>query len=114
VELAEDTFEIDGGDIHLSIPKTRLATGKGPATKQIAQLVAAARQAAEIEDSTSNEVIREEVEAYGRLDSPNFARDLKQLDEFFTFPGGGGRDWRVRVRRSSFVEAGELVSELNS
>jgi len=112
-DLIDDTYEVDDdGNLSLSIAKSRLEAGKAGATKQIATLLAAGRQAAGIETSTPNSIVRAAVEAYGRYDSPNFSATVKELDDILSFPGSG-RDWQVKVRKASFGEVGTLLRAIH-
>lgn len=112
-DLVDETYELDAeGSLTLSIAKSRLELGKAGATKQIVALIAAGRQAAGIETTTSNGIVRAEVEGYGKYDSPNFAATVKELDDIFSFPGTG-RDWHLKVRKAAFGDVGDLLKKIH-
>jgi len=111
IEVIAEAFEVEDGVPQLTIPRSKLATSKKAATKQIALLVAAARQAAEVEDWTESKTLRESADAYGKYNSPNFAAAISELEDDFSF-SGKGRTRRVKVRRDGFKTAGALVKQL--
>lgn len=110
-ELIEDTYEVVDGSVNLAVGRTKLETAKTKGTKQVAHLLAAGRQAAGLEDSTETKVIRAVADDYGKLDSPNFASAVAELDEFFKITGEGAAK-RLKARRGAFEEAGKLVTKL--
>jgi hypothetical protein len=110
-ELVSEAFAIEDGEPSLAVARTKLANTDQGAAKQIALLVAAARQAAGVEDWTDSSVIREAVVSYNRFDTNNFAKAVNALEDDFSF-SGKGQARRVRVRRDGFRNAGALVQEL--
>ncbi len=111
LELIDESFEVEDDEPKLTMSRSKLASSKKGATKQIALLVAAARQAAAIEQWTESKVIRDVVEGYGRLNSPNFAVAISELDDDFSF-SGTGQNRKVKVRRDGFKRAGGLIQSL--
>lgn len=110
-DVVDEAFEVEEGTPKLTIPRPKLAKSTNAATKEIALLVAAARQAAEIEMWTDAETIREAVEGYGKFSSPNFAASVSALDDDFSF-SGKGKSRRVKVRRDGFASAGAHTGKL--
>lgn len=111
VDLVDEAFEAEDGMPTLIVPRQKLAKSANAATKEIALLVAAARQAAEVESWTDSKTIREAVEGYGKFNSPNFAASIAELEDDFSF-SGKGQSRRVRVRRDGFTSAGALTKKL--
>ncbi|SRR6266508_605079 len=111
IDVIDEAFEVEDGVPQLTIPRSKLANAKKAATKQIALLVAAARQAAEVEDWSESTMIRETVERYGKYNGPNFAAAVSELEDDFSF-SGKGQSRRVKVRREGFKNAGTLVKQL--
>lgn len=110
-DATEATFDLDEGEIRLSVPARKFNAQKSRATKEIALLVAAGRQAAGVEERTEVGVVREVVSDYGKLDPPNFATTIREMDEEFNISGSGQRR-RVKVNRKGFERAGQLIKEL--
>lgn len=111
IDLIDEAFDVEDGTPKLTIPRSKLSSSKKTATKQIALLVAAARQAAEVEEWTESKVIRDAVEDYGKYNRPNFAAAISMLEDDFSF-SGKGRSRKVKVRRDGFKDAGTLVKQL--
>lgn len=111
IEVINEAFAVEDAVPQLTIPRSKLAKSKRAATKQIALLVAAARQAAGVEDWTESKTIRESAEVYGKYDPPNFAAAILELEDEFSF-SGKGKTRRVKVRRDGFKAAGALVTQL--
>lgn len=111
IGLIEEAYEVEDGVPQLTVARSKLASSKMAATKQVALLLAAARQAAGVEDWTEFDKIRESVEMYGKYNSPNFARTIAELEDEFSF-SGKGQSKRVKVRRDGFKSAGSLIGQL--
>lgn len=83
------------------------------ATKQIAMLISAGRQAAKAKfdkSGTSFDVIRKECDQYNVLNKSNFTSYLKQLKPKF-LTEGKGIDQSIRVTPQGFVEAGNVAKK---
>jgi hypothetical protein len=110
-ELVDDTFHLDGDEIRLSITSGQLDSHMGRAAQQIAVLVAAARQAAgDDEEWTDTATIRAVANDFDKLNR-HFAEQLDELRDVFSF-AGNGRGRRVKVKRTGYERAGELVRRL--
>jgi hypothetical protein len=104
-------YEQDG-DLGIGVAHTKLASGKASATRQLALVVAAGRQAAGLDDGWTNVgTIRRWCEEFGKFDSPNFAATIREIGEVFSFRGQGQRR-EIRVLRPGFEKARQLVEEL--
>ena len=114
--LSEDVvgrvfYEVDG-EIGLGVSAARLDQSVARATKQIALLVAAGRQGAGIDDGwTSTGVIRETCRDFRKLDAPNFASAITEMDDAFVFRGKG-QNRVVRVAQPGWSKVAELVERL--
>jgi hypothetical protein len=99
--------EIDGDDIHLISPRNALEETTRDAARQIAVVIAAARQASGLDDgSTPLAVIRARCDYHGVADS-NFSRFMKDI------PGtritGTGQNRALVVNIQGFEAAAALV-----
>jgi len=110
-DVVEDTYEITDDGVSLVVSPSKLEQQKTKATKQIALLVAAARQATG-EEWTQSKTIRAVVDDYGKLDGPNFASSISELGDFLKFAGSGPAR-RLKLRRSGFDEAAALIKQLH-
>jgi hypothetical protein len=109
----EASFDLDEDDIRLTVPARKFNVQKSRATKEIALLLAAGRQAAELEERTEVGIIRDVVNDYGKLDPANFASTIREMDEEFII-SGSGKQRRVKVNRTGFERAGELIKEMQA
>lgn len=111
-DTVAQVFDETDGKIDIIVAPRKLASGKAPATKQLATLVAAARQAADVEEWTDADEIRRFVEDFKRYDSANFASTLKEMDDIFRVKQNG-RKISVKLGRSGWDRAAELVATLS-
>jgi len=92
----EQVYAVEDGEPILVVAAKKLPTNKSAATKQIAQLVAAARQVAKVEEWTGVGTIRPVVTHYGRIDPANFATSLLQMDSVAVIKGKGmSREFKI-------------------
>jgi hypothetical protein len=110
-EVVAEVFDERDGQIDLIVAPRKLDARKGPATKQIALLVAAARQGADIEEWTDADEIRRFVEDFKRYDQANFASALKQMDDIFRVRQSG-RKVSLKLGRPGWDRASEFVAKL--
>lgn len=110
-ELIADVFDFSGDDPEIVIATSKLDREKAAASKQLALLVTAARQAIGKEDWTSAGVIRDVCRDYGKLDSANFATTLLSMGSIFNFRGKG-QQREVKLTRHGYERAATLVQEL--
>jgi hypothetical protein len=107
-----EVFHIEDDRPILIIGTGKLESGKGPATKQIALLISAARQAGGWDsDWTSVTEVRPVAQNYGKFDSGNFASTIKEMDDVFNFTGDG-QSRKIKVNRKGLEEAAALVKKL--
>lgn len=107
----EDIFDEQDGSIGLIVAPRRLDGAVASGTKQIALLVAAARQGAQLEDWTSVNEIRRWCEEYKRYDSTNFSKTIGSMDNVFGMRGQK-QQRQLKMSRPAWDEAAELVREL--
>lgn len=108
----EEVFHIDGESLALSIGTSKLPAQKSAGTKMIALLLAAGRQAGGWDaEWTAASDIRTVCEAFGRLDGPNFAGTIKEMDDEFSF-SGAKQSRKVKVKRKGFEDAAAHVKKL--
>jgi hypothetical protein len=111
-ELVGEVFHVDeDGTVRLSFGPSKLDRYKSAATKQIALVLAAARQGSGQEEWTDTGAIREVTQEFGKFDPPNFASAITELADFFGF-SGAGRSRRVRLNRAGYEEAARIVERI--
>jgi hypothetical protein len=111
-ETAERVYHVDGDDLRLVLSSTKLSGAKKTATEEIALLVAAGRQAARLDQETTDaERVREVAEHYRRYDSPNFARTIKDMHAVFIVRENG-RKKMVKMTQPGWEAAQALVSRV--
>ena len=110
-ETVSRVFNQNGDDLELVVAFGRLERTNTGATKQIATLVVAGRQAAGLEEWTSAAVVRGWCEQFKKLDSNNFASTLRQLENLFTFRGSPQARF-LKATAPGWERAGELVRQL--
>lgn len=107
-DLVEQVFSEKDGEPILVVSSRKVASNKSAAAREIAQLIAAARQAVGLGEWTSVGVIRDVVNDYGRLDSSNFAASLQQLDGVVVLRGKGLQR-EIKVTRQGFEAVSDMV-----
>jgi hypothetical protein len=106
-----DVFAVEGGNVMLHVASTRIATTKSRATREIALLVTAARQGADIDESwTDVSHIRDALAQYNRYDISNFSRYLRETGDVFNFRGKPIQ--QLRLTRPGWEAATQLVKTL--
>lgn len=111
-ERLREVFNVtEGGEIELVFPAGKIERKLSSGTKQIALLVAAARQATALDEWTSFANIRAWCEHYKRLDGANFATTVKQMEDIFSIRGAGQKR-EVRMTRPGWEKATELVNSI--
>lgn len=114
-ELLESVYVEKDGELSLVLSPRRLVTEKAAATRDIALLVAAGRQAAEIEEWTKMSTIRPVVSDFGRLDGANFAAYINRMDkDGGVVLHGKGVDRQMKLNRVGFGQATDLITRLTS
>lgn len=111
IDTVRELYNEEDGKLEVTVPSAKLETSKKGATKQLALLVAAGRQAAGLEEYTPLERVREVAELFRRYDSPNFARTIQEMEEDFSFRGES-RSRAIRVSRPGWEHVTRLIGEL--
>jgi hypothetical protein len=111
VERLEHAFAMGENGVEVVVPARRLDSRKTGATRQIAILLACARQGSGVEDWTATSLIRDACRDYGRLDSPNFSTALSTLDDVAVFKGSGSTR-AMKLTRPGFDAARTLVEAM--
>jgi hypothetical protein len=113
IETVKEVFNVTTeGEIELVVPAAKLPAASAIATKDIALLVAAARQAGGGEEWTPFGAIRTVADDYRRLDSSNFATTIQDMKNFFAIRSSSPRKKEVRMTRPAWERASALVREL--
>jgi hypothetical protein len=112
LETVNEVFHLDGETIGLSIASSKLPKAKLAATKELALLLTAARQAGGWDEEwTTSDELRSVAEEFGKFDPPNFAKALTEQGEYFGFQGKGVSR-KIKVNRKGLEEAAILVKKL--
>jgi hypothetical protein len=110
IEIVEEVFTEDADGVQISVHPARLAPSKSAATRQLALLVAAQRQAAG-EDQTDVDEIRHTAVEFARYDAPNFSSAMNELRGAFLFKGPP-RQRTLKLTRAGWTQASDLIREL--
>ena len=108
VTQVSEVFVDRDEEISLGIGAKAIANSKASGTKEIALLVAGARQATGAEEWTSVNVIRDECKHYGKYDGANFGKTITEMEGLFQFTGKG-QSREVKMRQPAWEAAGDLV-----
>lgn len=107
-----EVFNFSDNGPELVVGSGKLPPATAAATKQIAILVAAARQGIGLEEWTSFSAIREACRLYNRLDTNNFAGTMKEVEGYFSVRNPSPRKREVKLNRPGWEHASELVARL--
>jgi hypothetical protein len=111
-DLVGEVFHIDKGELKLTPAASKFESAKSAATKEIALLVAAGRQAGGWdEDWTTTANIRQVCDDYGKYDTANFSTTILDMGDVFSF-SGTGQSRKVKVNRKGKEQAAKLVKKL--
>ena len=109
-EIVERVLDVDEDGVHLSVPRSALNDTKKVAMREVARLIAAARQAAGVdEEYTQFAVIRDTCDDRGVLDSANFAAAMQSLDGDGMRFRGTGRSREVKVNAAGYEKAAGIM-----
>jgi hypothetical protein len=105
-------YEIDSEDVTLVVQRSKLSKDRTNASREVALLYAAARQATGIDNGhTSSANIRQRVSDMGVLDESNFAAKLALMRDWFAMKGTGAKR-EFKVTQHGYEEAGKLITRL--
>jgi hypothetical protein len=112
VEAVSEVYsDNDQGVVDVVVGVGKLDNSTATATKQLALLVTGARQLTESEQWTESKHIRNLCIHYGRFDSANFAKTVKQMDDAFSFKGKG-QQLEVRLHQRGVEKLKHLIANL--
>jgi hypothetical protein len=110
-KTADYFFDPDGDDVTLAVPRSKLDSNKSTATREVALLYCAARQAGGYDDThTSVAHVRSKVENMGVLDTANFATHLKNIEGLTV--RGSGKDREFKVTSHGYEQATNLMNRI--
>jgi len=108
-ESAERVYDLEGDELKLVLPSSKLAGPKKTATEEIALLVVAGRQASGLDQEATNaEKVREAAEHYRKYDSPNFSRTIKDMHDVFIVRENG-RKKMLKMTQPGWEAAQRLI-----
>jgi hypothetical protein len=111
-EVVEDAYDLSEDMPRLVVSPGRLDGKSSTATKQIALLLAAARQSLGTEEWTSVGIVRDVCKDYRRLDQSNFASTVAELDDEFLMRGSP-RQREIKLSRVGWERARNVLLELD-
>lgn len=112
--VLEDVYYYEEGSIRLSVPTPRLARNKNAATREIALLVVAGRQAGGIDESwTSVAEVRSIAQTYNKYDPKHFGDTIQGLQDVFHIRGGP-QSRELKIKQPGLEAAAELVTRLST
>jgi hypothetical protein len=110
-EVVEGVYTSDGNSVEISVHPARLPKTRSTATKNLALLVTAMRQATSDEEFTSVDEIRRIAQDYDRLDAANFASAIGEMRGAFLVKGSA-RQRSLKLTRPGWQQAADLVKQL--
>jgi len=111
-ETVAEVFSIVGGELELITPPGKLNARTATATKEIALLIAGGRQAAGIEEWTAWDEFRKVCAEFKKLDSGNFAKTIREMDDVFNFRKESERKNQAKLARPGWDEFATIVRRL--
>lgn len=113
VESLADLFEFEGDVVRVHAPSQRIDSVKARATREIALLVAAARQGSGLDESwTDVGHVRETLSSYGRYDQPNFSANLRSNEDVLNIRGKGSKT-QIRLTQPGWEAATSMIRKLS-
>jgi hypothetical protein len=110
-ETLAEVYEFESDKLNVVVPASRLESSKKGATRQLALLLAAGRQAGGREEWTDVKEIRQVCDDFGKFDSANFAFTITSMGDVFSIKGTG-QQRKVRVNRTGLELAASLIRGL--
>jgi hypothetical protein len=111
LDTVKEVYHEADGKFDIIVSPTMLEKAKSTGMKQLALLVAAARQGAELEEFTDADHVRHFADAFNKYDGGNFATDLKSMEDEFRVRRDG-RKILIKLSRPGWDRAAELVRRL--
>lgn len=110
-DLIELVYAIQDGEPTVVVSAKKIASNKSQGTKQLAQLVSAARQITGLEEWTSSATIRAVATDFGRINASNFAATLQQMDKVALIRGRG-QQREIKITKPGIEDTAELIKSL--
>ena len=111
-EEIDRVFHVEGDNLELTIAVAALASSKRTATREIAILVTAGRQASRLDErETDADAVRLVCSHYKKLDSPNFSSTIRELNGVLTVREKGRKKY-LKMTQPAWEEASALVKRV--
>lgn len=110
-DLVELVYAVQDGEPMVVVSAKKIASNKAEGTRQLAQLISAARQIVGLEEWTSSATIRQVVTDFGRLNVGNFAAALQRMDEV-ALTRGKGQQREIRITKPGIENTADLIKSL--
>jgi hypothetical protein len=104
-----EVYDVEDDKPTLIVQAGKLPGNVSGATKEIALLIAGARQAAGIEDWTSVDIVRDVCSDYKRYDQGNFAKTMRQMESVFKIKKDSSGKLTVALAKPGWEDFGGLV-----
>lgn len=109
---ADRVFHVEGDNLELTVAVAALADSKRTATREIALLVTAGRQASRLDErETDADAVRLVCGDYKKLDSPNFSSTIRELNGVLTVREKGRKKY-LKMTQPAWEEASALVKRV--
>ena len=109
--IAEVYAESGEGGLDIVTGVGKLDSSTAGATKQLALLLSGGRQLGEVGEWTLSKAIRAVCIHYGRFDSANFAKTVREMDDSFSFRGRS-QQLEVRLHQRGIEKLKNLLATL--
>jgi hypothetical protein len=110
-EALADVFAIEDDAVTVHVASGKLSATKSRATREVALLIAGARQGIGIDEAwTDITHVRNTLTQYNRYDRGNFAKYLRETQDVFNFKGKPVS--HIRLTRQGWEAATELIKNL--
>jgi hypothetical protein len=105
-------YDLDQDDVTLVVPRSKLDSTKAIATREVALLYAAARQAGGYDETHTNVTsIKSKVDDMGVLDAGNFASQVKTIDGM-SVKGATAQSREFKVTQHGYEEAAKVIARV--
>jgi hypothetical protein len=106
-------YDLEDEDVSLIVKRTIFPKTKANATREVALLYAAARQAGGYDEGhTSTAEIKKHCENMGVLDDHNFSAHMSAKKDWFTQKGKKPADREYKVTQPGYEEAGRIITRI--
>jgi hypothetical protein len=112
-DAVERVYEIENESVHLLVARGDLGDQKKAAVREIAYLVSAARQAADLDEVTAFATLRSVCDQFGVLDG-NFATTMSELSGKGLRISGAGHKRAVKINKPGYEAASGIVQRITS